>query len=96
MGLMQIMPVTWTELRSRYRLGVDPYDPHDNISAGTVYIRELHDRYGAPGFLAAYSVQDLDATNVIWRPVGRQPTRPWRTSRRLPRSSRANRLTRRP
>ncbi len=55
MGLMQIMPVTWTELRSRYRLGVDPYDPHDNISAGTVYIRELHDRYGAPGFLAAYN-----------------------------------------
>ena len=52
---MQIMPVTWTELRSRYRLGVDPYDPHDNISAGTVYIRELHDRYGAPGFLAAYN-----------------------------------------
>ena len=55
MGLMQIMPVTWTELRSRYRLGVDPYDPHDNISAGTVYIRELDDRYGAPGFLAAYN-----------------------------------------
>jgi soluble lytic murein transglycosylase-like protein len=37
MGLMQIMPVTWTELRSRYRLGVDPFDPHDNISAGTVH-----------------------------------------------------------
>jgi soluble lytic murein transglycosylase-like protein len=27
MGLMQIVPITWTELRSRYRLGVDPYDP---------------------------------------------------------------------
>jgi hypothetical protein len=55
MGLMQIMPGTWTELRSRYRLGVDPYDPHDNILAGTAYIRELSDRYGAPGFLAAYN-----------------------------------------
>ena len=54
-GLMQIMPATWVELRSRYRLGVDPYDPHDNILAGAAYIRELHDRYGAPGFLAAYN-----------------------------------------
>jgi hypothetical protein len=32
-----------------------PLRPHDNISADTVYIRELHDRYGAPGFLAAYN-----------------------------------------
>jgi soluble lytic murein transglycosylase-like protein len=55
MGLMQIMPGTWTELRSRYRLGIDPYDPRDNILAGTAYIRELSDRYGAPGFLAAYN-----------------------------------------
>ena len=38
-------------LRSRRR----PYDPHDNILAGAAYIRELHDRYGAPGFLAAYN-----------------------------------------
>ena len=55
MGLMQIMPATWTELRSRYRLGADPYDPRDNILAGAAYIRELHDRYGTPGFLAAYN-----------------------------------------
>ena len=55
MGLMQIMPGTWAELRSRYHLGVDPYDPHDNIVAGAAYIRELHDRYGEPGFLAAYN-----------------------------------------
>jgi hypothetical protein len=54
-GLMQIMPKTWTELRARYRLGADPYDPHDNILAGAAYLRELHDRYGAPGFLAAYN-----------------------------------------
>jgi len=52
---MQIMPGTWTELRSRHRLGVDPYDIRDNILAGTAYIRELSDRYGAPGFLAAYN-----------------------------------------
>jgi soluble lytic murein transglycosylase-like protein len=55
MGLMQIMPTTWTDLRARYGLGADPYDPHDNILAGAAYMRELHDRYGAPGFLAAYN-----------------------------------------
>jgi soluble lytic murein transglycosylase-like protein len=55
MGLMQIMPETWTELRARYGLGADPFDPRDNILAGAGYIRELYDRYGAPGFLAAYN-----------------------------------------
>jgi hypothetical protein len=54
-GLMQIMPKTWAELRARYSLGADPYDIRDNILAGTAYIRELYDRYGAPGFLAAYN-----------------------------------------
>jgi Transglycosylase SLT domain len=55
LGLMQIMPRTWTELRARHGLGADPYDPHDNILAGAAYIRELSDRYGTPGFLAAYN-----------------------------------------
>ncbi len=55
MGLMQIMPQTWSDLRRRYHLGADPYDAHDNIVAGTAYMRELYDRYGAPGFLAAYN-----------------------------------------
>jgi hypothetical protein len=54
-GLMQIMPETWAGLRQRYRLGADPYDAHDNIIAGAAYLRELHDRYGIPGFLAAYN-----------------------------------------
>jgi Transglycosylase SLT domain len=54
MGLMQIMPKTWASLRLRYGLGTDPFDAHDNILAGAAYLRELHDRYGAPGFLAAY------------------------------------------
>src|SRR4051794_8070284 len=55
MGLMQIMPDTWAELRVRHRLGRDPYDPRDNILAGAAYLREMHDRYGSPGFLAAYN-----------------------------------------
>jgi hypothetical protein len=54
-GLMQIMPDTWTELRTRYALSGDPFDPRDNIHAGAAYLRELHDRYGSPGFLAAYN-----------------------------------------
>jgi len=55
MGLMQMMPTTWAELRERYNLGNDPYDPHDNILAGTAYLRELLDRYGSPGVFAAYN-----------------------------------------
>jgi len=55
MGLLQLMPATYDELRTRYGLGQDPFDPHNNVLAGTAYIRELSDRYGAPGFLAAYN-----------------------------------------
>src|ERR1700761_8512351 len=55
MGLMQLMPATWANLRARLALGDDPFDPHDNVLAGATYLREMHDRYGAPGFLAAYN-----------------------------------------
>lgn len=55
MGLMQIMPETWTYLRARHGFGSNPYDPRENVLAGAAYVREMHDRYGAPGFLAAYN-----------------------------------------
>jgi len=55
MGLMQVMPATYEGLRARYQLGDDPYDPHNSILAGTAYIREMYDRFGSPGFLAAYN-----------------------------------------
>jgi hypothetical protein len=56
MGLMQIMPETWTALRARHALGSDPFDPRDNIFAGAAYLREMHDRYGTiAGMLAAYN-----------------------------------------
>lgn len=55
MGLMQVMPATYEELRVRHRLGDDPYEPRNNVLAGTAYIREMYDRFGAPGFLAAYN-----------------------------------------
>lgn len=55
-GLMQIMPDTWAELRIQHRLGADPYDPRDNIFAGTAYLRQMLDRYGSIGaMLAAYN-----------------------------------------
>jgi hypothetical protein len=56
MGLMQVMPDTWAELRIRYSFGEDPFDPRDNILAGAAYLREMLDRYGNIGaMLAAYN-----------------------------------------
>jgi hypothetical protein len=55
MGLMQVIPDTYAGLRQRYGLGDDPFNPHDNILAGAAYIKEMYDRYGSPGFLAAYN-----------------------------------------
>ncbi|WP_428491475.1 lytic transglycosylase domain-containing protein [Rhodopila sp.] len=55
MGLMQVMPETYDELRNRYNLSDDPFNPHDNIIAGVAYMREMYDIYGSPGFLAAYN-----------------------------------------
>ena len=55
-GLMQVMPDTWTALRVRYRFGPDPYQPRDNILAGTAYLREMWDRYGnVVAIFAAYN-----------------------------------------
>ncbi len=54
MGLTQLMPGTWVELSARHGLGLDPHDPRDNILAGTAYLKEMHDRFGSAGFLAAY------------------------------------------
>jgi len=55
MGLMQVMPGTYADLRSRHGLGPDPFDVRDNILAGAAYLREMFDRYGATGMLAAYN-----------------------------------------
>ena len=55
MGLMQLMPATWAEMRARLGLGRDPHDPRDNILAGTAYLRLMHDRFGYPGLFAAYN-----------------------------------------
>lgn len=55
MGLMQLMPETYAELRLRFGLGPDAYDPHDNIIAGAGYLRDMFDRYGYPALFAAYN-----------------------------------------
>ncbi|WP_299211534.1 lytic transglycosylase domain-containing protein [uncultured Tateyamaria sp.] len=55
MGLMQIMPGTWAELRASHGFGSDPFDRGENILAGAAYLRQMYDQFGAPGFLAAYN-----------------------------------------
>jgi len=54
-GLMQLMPGTWADMRARLGLGADPDDPRDNILAGTAYLRLMYDRFGYPGLFAAYN-----------------------------------------
>ena len=50
MGLMQLMPGT----AARYDV-IDPFDPGANVDAGTRYLRELLDKFGMRGGLAAYN-----------------------------------------
>ena len=54
MGLMQIMPGTYVELRQRHGLGHDPYDPRDSVFAGAAYLHAMYRRYGYPLMFAAY------------------------------------------
>ncbi|MGV3730573.1 MAG: lytic transglycosylase domain-containing protein [Sphingopyxis sp.] len=56
MGLMQIMPATWSMLSARHGLGSDPFDVRANILAGAAYLRAMWDRYrSVPLMLAAYN-----------------------------------------
>ncbi|WP_431861241.1 transglycosylase SLT domain-containing protein [Azospirillum sp.] len=55
MGLMQLMPATYEEMRRKHGLGSDPFEPRDNIMAGTAYLREMYNLFGSPGFLGAYN-----------------------------------------
>ena len=54
-GLMQVMPATYADMRARYGLGANPWNPRDNVLAGAAYLRLLYDRFGAPGFLVVYN-----------------------------------------
>lgn len=56
MGLMQIMPATWTMLSARHGLGNDPFNVRANILAGAAYLRAMWDRYrDVRLMLAAYN-----------------------------------------
>jgi hypothetical protein len=55
MGIMQVLPRTYADMRLQYGLGADPYEPHDNVIAGTAYLKWLYGKYGNPGMFAAYN-----------------------------------------
>jgi len=55
MGLMQLMPGTWRDMRRAHGLGADPHNPRDNILAGAAYLRAMYERFGYPGLFAAYN-----------------------------------------
>ncbi len=55
MGLMQLMPRTYRDLAKTHDLGLDPYDPRDNILAGTAYLSAMRARFGYPGLFGAYN-----------------------------------------
>jgi soluble lytic murein transglycosylase-like protein len=55
LGLMQVLPGTYDEMRQQYRLGPDPFRPHDNIMAGVAYLRWLKGKYAFPALFAAYN-----------------------------------------
>jgi soluble lytic murein transglycosylase-like protein len=55
MGVMQLMHDTYNDMSTRNGLGSDPHNVHDNILAGTAYLRELYNRYGYPRVFEAYN-----------------------------------------
>jgi len=55
MGLMQLLPSTYEDMRRQYRLGPNPYDPRDNILAGAAYLHLLRSKYPYPTMFAAYN-----------------------------------------
>ena len=65
MGLMQLMPATWTQYRDRLDLGPDPYNAHDNIVAGAAYLRDLIARFGLRNGLAAYAAGPQRIDDVL-------------------------------
>jgi len=70
MGLMQLMPGTWADMRARLGLGSNPFDPRDNILAGTAYLRLMYDRFGYPGLFGAYNAGPARYAGYL---AGRQP-----------------------
>jgi membrane-bound lytic murein transglycosylase B len=55
MGVMQLMPGTYSQMAEQYGLGDDAFDPRDSIYAGAAYLNWLHRKYGYPAMFAAYN-----------------------------------------
>jgi hypothetical protein len=67
MGLMQVLPQTYEELRAQYKLGPDAFDPKNNIPAGAVYLRWLRGKYGYPAMFAAYNAGPERVDDLLMR-----------------------------
>ena len=65
LGLMQVLPETYQDMRTQYRLGPDPFAPADNISAGAGYLRWLRGKYGYPAMFAAYNAGPGQIDDVL-------------------------------
>jgi hypothetical protein len=65
LGLMQVLPGTFAEMREQYGLGADVFDPKNNINAGTAYLAWLKRKYGFPTMFAAYNAGPGDVEAVI-------------------------------
>lgn len=64
-GIMQVMPGTYAEMRTQYRLGPDPFNPSDNIHAGAAYLRWLKGKYAYPAMFAAYNAGPDRVDNLL-------------------------------
>jgi hypothetical protein len=65
LGLMQVLPGTFAEMRAQYRLGADVFDPNNNINAGAAYLAWLRKKYGYPALFAAYNAGPGQVDDVL-------------------------------
>ncbi|HTM81578.1 lytic transglycosylase domain-containing protein [Asticcacaulis sp.] len=69
-GLMQLMPGTYRDMQLAYGLGDNPDDPHDNILAGTAYLKRMYDSFGYPGLFGAYNAGPVRfADSLLGKPL---------------------------
>jgi len=55
LGVMQLMPETYSQMADHHALGADPANPRDNVFAAAAYLSWLKQRYGFPGMFGAYN-----------------------------------------
>ncbi len=66
-GLMQVLPKTYDEMRAQYGLGPDPFNAKDNINAGAAYLKWLRGKYGYPAMFAAYNAGPGQVDDLLAR-----------------------------